>query len=80
MIYNVGDTVKIRTGLIVGSAYGSCEFIAEMQKIEGCTATISEVISDQDQYKIDVDGSKYFWHSSMFELTSYQKIIKLLSL
>lgn len=63
----VGSKVKIRNDMVIGGIYGNCQFIMEMQEFEGDKAIITEEIEEQRQYKIDADGSKYFWNDKMFK-------------
>ena len=77
MKYGVGDKITVRNGMQIGGAYTNCEFVPEMNIFSGKVATITETLPDNDQYKIDVDGSIYFWHSDMFKLTLRQTLIKL---
>ena len=80
MKYTVGDSITIRDDMNVSHIYCNCEFVSDMNVFSGKSATITETLPVSDQYKIDVDGSKYFWHSSMFKLTVRQKIVKLLNI
>ena len=77
MKYEIGDEVTVRNNMRVGHIYTNCEFVPEMNIFSGKVVTITETLTDQDQYKIDVDGSKYFWHSDMFRLTLRQNLNKL---
>ena len=76
MKYEIGDEVTVRNNMRVGQIYTNCEFVPEMNIFSGKVVTISETLPDQDQYKTDVDGSKYFWHSDMFRLTLLQNLNK----
>ena len=76
MKYDVGDKITVRNDIQIGGIYANCEFVPEMNIFSGKVATITETLPDQDQYKIDVDGSKYFWHSNMFRLTFRQTLNK----
>ena len=66
MKYTIGDKVTIKDDLIIGRPYGNCEFVVEMAYFSGDEVEISELIEDQNQYKIKEDGNKYFWHEKMF--------------
>ena len=77
MKYDVGDKITVRNDMQIGGIYANCEFVPEMNIFSGKVATITETLPDQDQYKIDVDGSKYFWNSDMFKLTLLETLVKL---
>lgn len=63
----VGSKATIRNDMKIGGIYGNCQFSLEMAEFEGDKVTITEVIEDQRQYKIDADGGTYFWHDKMFK-------------
>lgn len=71
MKFKVGDTVKIRETLIVGSSYNGYLFIEAMAKYKGCTATIIDKY--QEFYSIDVDYNSWAWTDGMFESLKFTK-------
>ena len=80
MKYEVGDKVLIRNDMHVSNVYCNCEFVLDMNVFSGSVATITETLPKSDQYRIDADNSKHFWHSNMFKLTTSQKFIKMIRL
>ena len=62
---NIGDTVIIKKGLVVGDVYGACEFVREMSLLSGNEATILKVEPNGTEFKLDVDNKKYTWDTAM---------------
>ena len=64
----VGDKVKVREDLIVGSYYGEQMFCGGyMETLKGRIATIVEVY-DCLSYDIDIDEDGWMWTEEMFEI------------
>ena len=64
----VGDKVKVREDLIVGSYYGEQMFCGGyMETLKGRIATIVEVY-DCLSYDIDIDEEGWKWTEEMFEI------------
>ena len=64
----VGDKVRIREDLIVGSNYGGEMFCGGyMESLKGRIATIVEVY-DCLSYDIDIDEDGWMWTEEMFEI------------
>lgn len=64
----VGDKVRIREDLIVGSNYGGEMFCGGyMESLKGRIATIVEVY-DCLSYDIDIDEEGWMWTEEMFEI------------
>lgn len=75
MNHEIGDKVKIRGDLIVGATYGNCEFVKEMSIFSGSSAVITEIITKDEQYRINVDNGLFYWHDSMFSDSWMDRII-----
>lgn len=65
MKYKVGDKVRIRKDLDVGTFYGGCLFVPEMQDLVGKTVYITGVFKDGRCYRIH--SSTKYWTAKMFE-------------
>lgn len=65
MKYEVGDKVRLRSGLICGHRYGCFTFTKNMNKFKGRRLTIREVTSDY--YKILEDDDGYLFTDEMFD-------------
>ena len=65
MKYKVGDKVKIRKDLEIGSVYGSCYVTQEMHDLGGEIVRIIEADEYRGEYRIDSFG--YYWTDEMFE-------------
>lgn len=64
----VGDKVRVREDLIVGSNYGGEMFCGGyMESLKGRIATIVEVY-DCLSYDIDIDEDGWMWTEEMFEI------------
>lgn len=61
--YKVGDKVKIRKDLKIGSVYGSCYVTQEMHDLGGAIVRIIEV--NKRDYRID--SRSCYWTDEMFE-------------
>lgn len=79
MNHEIGDKVRIRRDLIVGSAYGNCEFVKEMSAFLGKRVTIAEILPKEEQYRIDIDNGRYYWHDDMFLHSLFGKIVQFAS-
>ena len=70
MKHEVGDKVKVRTGLIDGASYGGMTYVDDMDEWAGKVVTISR-ISKNGYYEISEDESddsaKWHWTDEMFE-------------
>lgn len=65
MKYKIGDKVRIRKDLVVGTFYGGCLFVPEMQDLVGETTYITGVFKDGRCYRIH--SSTKYWTAKMFE-------------
>jgi hypothetical protein len=65
MKYKVGDKVRVRKDLAVGSCYGREDFVENMKSFIGKIVTISKVIDEE--YMILEDDGDYAWTDEMFE-------------
>ena len=65
MKYKVGDKVKIRKDLKIGSVYGGCYVTQEMHDLGGAIVRIIEVNEYSGEYRIDSFGC--YWTDEMFE-------------
>ena len=63
MKYKVGDKVRVRKDLVVGSRYGNELFCEKMKTYIGKTVTISEVVDNE--YMILECG--YYWPEEMLD-------------
>lgn len=63
--YKVGDKVKIRKDLKIGSVYGSCYVTQEMHDLGGAIVRIIEANEYSGEYRIDSFGC--YWTDEMFE-------------
>ena len=63
--YKVGDKVKIREDLKVGTFYGGLKIVPEMTDLIGKEATISNFYGEA--YGLGEDIHKYSWTNEMFE-------------
>lgn len=62
-MYKPGDKVVIRNDLVDGVSYDEVDFVSEMLKYKGKTATIQSV--NMVSYSLKEFG--YFWNDQMFE-------------
>lgn len=80
MNFEKGDKVKTRKDLTIGSPYGHCEFVIEMQAFAVRKVEIIEVDEKNNWYKIKEDGNTYCWDEKMFISPSYwRQFIKLIN-
>lgn len=66
MKYAVGDKVRVKENLIVGSRYGNSIFVSQMQKYSGKTMTI-DAIKNNNFYILKGDSDKWYWTDEMIE-------------
>lgn len=68
-MFNVGDKVKIRGDLKIGTNYKGCHLTSDMSNYIGKIATIvKDTTSSYDaspNYHLDVDGSEWYWTEEM---------------
>ena len=65
MKYKVGDKVRIRKDLKIGSVYGTCCVTPEMHNLGGAIVRITEANEYSGEYRIDSFGC--YWTDEMFE-------------
>lgn len=70
--YKIGDKVRIRKDLVVGSTYGSDIYIRKMDDIvkdNDYVLTIGELSYDINEYVMDEDNCEvpYYWTEEMIE-------------
>ena len=65
MKYKVGDKVRIRKDLKIGSVYGTCCVTLEMHNLGGAIVRIVEANEYSGEYRIDSFGC--YWTDEMFE-------------
>lgn len=59
--YNLGDTVLVKTDLLVGNKYGNgLSFTKEMEKFKGVTAKIHTLYTSPNMYKLDIDNENLY--------------------
>lgn len=63
--YKVGDTVKIRSDLVVGESYGGVRFLEKLKSLCGTNTSIRAVFIS-GKYRIKTSYNT-FWTSEMFE-------------
>ena len=63
MMYKPGDKVVIRNDLVAGVSYDGVDFVSDMLRHKGKTATIQSVC--MVSYSLKEFG--YFWNDQMFE-------------
>ena len=72
--YKVGDKVTIRKHLRSKRYYGTNNCVSYMLSLRGKEATIEGVFhlgnknnKPRIEYKIDIDGGRWYWTEQMFE-------------
>ena len=65
MKYKVGDKVRVRSDLQIGTRYGACTFASGMVDYKGKIVTISE--TDINKYCVRGDEEAWVWTDEMFE-------------
>lgn len=65
MKYKVGDKVRVRKDLQIGTNYGACMFVSGMNDYKGSVVTISKVYSTY--YCIEEDIGTWMWTDEMFD-------------
>lgn len=73
MKYKVGDKVRVRKDLRVGSAYDHWLVVSAMMKYRGMTVTIAAV--GFNYYHIEEDGAGWSWTDEMLEPICTEKIV-----
>ncbi|MBR5291689.1 MAG: hypothetical protein IKU32_02105 [Clostridia bacterium] len=73
MKYKVGDKVRVRKDLRVGSAYDHWLVVDAMMKYRGMTVTIAAV--GFNFYRIEGDGAGWSWTDEMLEPACAEKIV-----
>ena len=73
MKYKVGDKVRVRKDLRVGSAYNHWIVVDAMMKYRGKTVTIAVV--GYNSYFIKEDGASWSWTDEMLEPICNEKIV-----
>ena len=73
MKYKVGDKVRVRKDLRLGSAYNHWRVVDAMMKHRGKTVTIAAV--NFNSYHIKEDGATWVWTDEMLETACAEKII-----
>lgn len=68
-MYQVGDTVVIKSDLDVISWYGTNDCVEEMVELGGRQAIITEVVEGYQkiEYRIDLDEGDWLWTPEMFQ-------------
>lgn len=70
MKFQVGDKVKVRTDLVIGSTYymeggtNGASFVPEMRELSGKQVTIQSI--DKSRYRL-VEDRYCYWTDDMFE-------------
>lgn len=70
MKFKVGDKVKVRNDLVVGSYYNHVFFISDMKKFKGKIVEIREVFNRTGYY---IKGSIYMFSEDMLEPIKFTK-------
>jgi hypothetical protein len=76
MKFKVGDKVRVRNDITVGTVYGGYNFTGPMTKYRGCVATITLAGSNifgKKRYHIDLDDGATGWTDEMFESLTFTK-------
>ena len=66
MKYKVGDKVRVKENLVVGSRYGNNTFVSNMKPYVGKIMTIDD-IRDTRFYVFKGDPNKWYWTDEMLE-------------
>ena len=67
MKYKVGDKVRVRSDLQIGTQYGAYMFASGMVDYKGKVVTISAIDLNRLRYFIEEDGEGWRWTYEMFE-------------
>ena len=72
----IGDSVRIRKGLISGGHYDGCFFNPLMEEYCGKDAVITKIPSGGHYWHLDISGEDWAWSERMLELVKEGKKMK----